>query len=113
MVAEVFYREFGRLLQEARSKGPKHLTQAALAEAVGLSRSSVANIEKGRQPVQLHLLVKIAEVLSIDPVTLLPRQLPQIVSNESKAAIAALQGQGASPKDIERALSHTSPRREQ
>lgn len=40
-------------------------------DAVDLSRTSITNIEKGRQPVQLHQLVKFAESLGIQPVVLL------------------------------------------
>lgn len=41
-----------------------------------LSRSSVANIEAGRQGVTLHQLYRIAEILNVEPSVLLPeRQL--------------------------------------
>jgi len=40
--------------------------------AIGLSRTSVTNIEQGRQPIQLHTLYKVAETLGVEPTTLLP-----------------------------------------
>jgi transcriptional regulator with XRE-family HTH domain len=40
--------------------------------ALGLSRTSITNIERGRQPIQLHTLYKIAEVLGVEPTALLP-----------------------------------------
>lgn len=106
MDADSFYAEFGRLLQKARrscsSRGTK-LTQADLADAVGISRASIANIERGQQRVQLHLVARMAEILSVDIVELVPR--PSLSADSDKIAVA-LQGQGASPKDIQRALVH-------
>jgi len=40
--------------------------------ALGLSRTSITNIERGRQPIQLHTLYKIADVLGVEPTALLP-----------------------------------------
>jgi len=39
----------------------KSLSQDALASAVGLTRSSISNIEKGRQKPLLHTLIDISE----------------------------------------------------
>ena len=40
-------------------------TQAELAEAVGLTRTSINNIEAGRQRVMLHMVQKIAVALTV------------------------------------------------
>lgn len=49
---------------EVRTRRELHgMTQEHLADRVGLSRASVANIECGRQAVPLHLLAKTAEAL--------------------------------------------------
>lgn len=48
------------------------MTQDRLGKLVGLSRTSITNIEKGRQNVSLHQLYRIAEVLEIKPEMLLP-----------------------------------------
>lgn len=66
----LFYEELGRRIREARSA--KGLTQAQLGQAVGLSRASVANIERGYQQISLHHLSQAAEVLGISVQTLLP-----------------------------------------
>ncbi|GAA3012863.1 hypothetical protein GCM10010483_67130 [Actinokineospora diospyrosa] len=42
------------------------MTQTELGERLGLTRSSVANIEAGRQRVQLHVLVQAAVALSTE-----------------------------------------------
>jgi transcriptional regulator with XRE-family HTH domain len=107
MKIDPFYAEFGQLLQNARRspKGTK-LTQSDLADAVGLSRSSVANIEKGRQPVQLHLVVRMAQVLGVDISELIPRQPSPVISEESKLMRDALQQQGAPLDLLDRLRSH-------
>lgn len=69
---ELFYREFGRNLKDFRGKA--HLTQSELAERVGLSRTSVTNIEVGRQKIPLHLLYTLAASLGVEPALLLPRK---------------------------------------
>lgn len=61
---------FGALLQEKRRQ--RKFTQEELAQRIGLGRTSVTNIEKGRQPVTLQILFDIAQALGIPPAELLP-----------------------------------------
>ncbi len=63
-------RLFGQLLAKKRSEGK--LSQESLAKAVGLTRTSITNIERGRQPVNLHTLYLIADILRLDVADLLP-----------------------------------------
>ena len=56
-----FYGRFGQQLRQARIAAG--LSQADLAVAIGLTRTSVSNIEKGRQKVLLHTFGKILETL--------------------------------------------------
>ena len=65
------YLTFGRLvrLHRARLDG---MTQEKLGRRIGLSRPSVANIERGRQHVALHQIFAIAAALRVQPETLLP-----------------------------------------
>jgi transcriptional regulator with XRE-family HTH domain len=65
-----FYSEFGRRLQQARRAA--HVTQAELARGIGLSRTSVANIENGRQPVYIHTFVALTKALGASIETLMP-----------------------------------------
>lgn len=69
-----FYREFGKKLSQLR--GAAKITQAALAQAVGLSRTSIVNIEKGRQPVPIDLAVRLATCLDKSLVDLIPGIVP-------------------------------------
>lgn len=48
------------------------MSQQAFAKAVGLSRTSVTNIERGRQPVSLHTLYSMADILRVEVFDLLP-----------------------------------------
>lgn len=69
------YADFGKRLREARQKAS--LTQEVLGQHVGLTRTSITNIEAGRQPVNLDLLYRLAAALQSDPRDLLPARSPQ------------------------------------
>ena len=70
MLEKQLYKSFGTLVSEKRRRAK--LTQHDLAQALGLSRASVANIERGKQPIQLHSIFKIASVLHVDVRELIP-----------------------------------------
>jgi DNA-binding XRE family transcriptional regulator len=65
-----FYVAFGKKLAEARRAAK--VTQEALSKSVGLSRTSIVNIEKGRQPVHLQLVAKMATSLGTTVAHLIP-----------------------------------------
>lgn len=67
----VLYRAIGEAVRLARHKS--RLTQAILAEAVGVTRTSIVNIEAGRQRLPIDLLYDIADILGIQAADLLPR----------------------------------------
>lgn len=67
-----FYIEFGRIIRQRRSLDGIQLSQEELAKRVGLSRTSITNIEKGRQQVPLHMLLSFADALGMEPSKLLP-----------------------------------------
>jgi transcriptional regulator with XRE-family HTH domain len=62
--------EFGSRLRERRQEAG--MSQETLAETAGLSRTSVVNIEKGRQGVSLGTLYRLANALACDCADLLP-----------------------------------------
>ncbi len=68
---QAFYTELGHRIREAREKS--HLTQETLAKMVSLTRTSVTNIEKGRQQLLVHTLVEISKALQVSPESLLPQ----------------------------------------
>lgn len=68
---DLIYQEFGLTLSGERRR--KRMSQAQFAGKVGLSRTSVTNIERGRQPIQLYQLYLFASVLQVDVMNLLPK----------------------------------------
>jgi len=67
---EDFYQEVGRRVKSARKA--RSLTQQALASLVSLTRTSITNIEKGRQKILLHTLADLAMALHVEYAALLP-----------------------------------------
>ena len=65
------YRLFGSRVRALREE--KNVTQDELAKRVDLSRTSITNIERGRQRVLLHQMVGIAQALDADPTELIPK----------------------------------------
>lgn len=61
---------FGTRLRAVRND--RGLKQDDVAKAAGLSRTSVVNIEAGRQGVALGTLFRLAEALGVAPAELLP-----------------------------------------
>jgi transcriptional regulator with XRE-family HTH domain len=64
------YAQFGRQLRAARSEAK--LTQQEVAERVGLTRTSVTNIERGMQHINLRQLYLLAAAVGLHPIHLLP-----------------------------------------
>lgn len=69
LAAEV-YSSIGARIRTTRQQ--RGLTQQALADAVELTRTSINNIEFGRQRLSIQMLYDIAEVLHVAPKSLLP-----------------------------------------
>ena|SRR2546428_8114211 len=74
------YQQLGKRLQELRRK--KRLTQSRLAELVALNRTSITNIEKGRQKILVHTLCDLAEALGVHPNQLLPEQVTTTTASD-------------------------------
>ena len=68
---EPIYAEIGRLIRDRRIA--LGLSQTGLANALTISRPSLANIEVGRQRVYIHHLFEIAKILRTAPGFLVPR----------------------------------------
>jgi transcriptional regulator with XRE-family HTH domain len=71
---EGFYEQFGSRVRKAR----RHIgmSQEELGYLVGLNRSSISNVELGRQRVALHMLMQFATALAVEPADLLPGDPP-------------------------------------
>ena len=70
MKREDVYRAFGAKLSVLRRR--VRLSQSDLGRLVGLSRTSITNIETGRQAVQLHQVLELAAILDVAVTDLLP-----------------------------------------
>ncbi|WP_354298062.1 helix-turn-helix transcriptional regulator [Phenylobacterium koreense] len=66
MVTDPRYLDFGEAMALRRDQ--LKMTQAQLASRVGMSRASIANIERGRQNVLLHHACDIATALGLSQV---------------------------------------------
>lgn len=69
-MVDISYIALGERVRSLREK--RHLTQEALADQVGLSRTSVTNIERGRQAVLVHQLLLFARALDAKLTELVP-----------------------------------------
>ncbi len=56
--------------------------QEELAEAIGMQRTSVANIESGRQKTPLHVLYKLCALFDVEVALILPK-VDEVVKDES------------------------------
>ncbi len=73
-----FYEEVGRRIRDARRRHKPVLTQDGLANLVGLTRTSITNVEKGRQKCLLHTLADIALALHVEVASLIPAPTTEI-----------------------------------
>jgi transcriptional regulator with XRE-family HTH domain len=102
MGSEADFDQFvGSRLRELRIA--RGLTQDQVARPLGLARTSVTNIEAGRQPASGWLLWRIAQLLSTEVAALLPESpdplppeavLPNDLTPKSRDVINRLSGQG-------------------
>lgn len=67
---ELLYRRIGERLKHRREE--LGLKQGQLAEAVGLLRTSITNIESGRQRPPIHLLYALCAALNLEAADVLP-----------------------------------------
>lgn len=77
------YRAFG--VGVARRRRELHLTQQQVSNAIGTSRATVANVEKGKHKLPLHQVYRLTLALGLrDVATLLP-PLPAGAAEEFSA----------------------------
>ena len=91
---ERLYAEFGALVAAHRQR-LEGMTQAELGRRIGLSRTSVTNIEQGRHRVSLHQFLCIASALEVAPEAL----LPHLLRKQPVSRMADLLPEGL-PKDL-------------
>jgi transcriptional regulator with XRE-family HTH domain len=67
---KLLYQAIGRLVRAQRES--KGISQATLAEAVELTRTSITNLEAGNQQIPVHVLIKLAGALDVSVDDLVP-----------------------------------------
>jgi transcriptional regulator with XRE-family HTH domain len=104
------YTEIGRAIS-ARRRIFKW-TQADLAQRVGMSRASIANIEVGRQRLLVHQLYLLAAVLKLDdPHMLMPMASPAQAVPKSPIGGAPLTQRQRDQVDLFISRSFAAPER--
>ena len=90
-----------------------NLTQQTLAERVGLSRASLANIETGRQKILLHYLYRIAAALRVSRIEeLLPTNVqPTEFSKPEDLAIGGDTLNEKQKAEVEAFFAKSTPKR--
>jgi transcriptional regulator with XRE-family HTH domain len=81
---DVIYRAFGEIV--AKRRRDAGLKQGAFAKRIGLSRTSVTNIERGRQAVNLHTVYLMADAVGRDVSDLLPASPTPLIQSEFNRA---------------------------
>ncbi len=76
MDSAVNYRYIGQRLKEARKR--RHLTQAAVAEQLGIHPNSYGNFERAAENISLSMLIRCCTVLGISPGDLLNNCTPDL-----------------------------------
>lgn len=100
MALENFYPIFGRRLAAVRKA--KGLTQVQVAEAVKMSRASVANVEAGKQRVFLDQVYDLASAVGLDGLNDL---LPEFVQKQpGERIVLKLTGATNLSREQERSL---------
>lgn len=107
--SQVMYATLGKNIRQVRELATPKVSQAKLAERVGVSRVSVVNIEAGRQHAPVHLLWNIAKALDTDLTRLIPKR-SDLIQDENPAALdrafaAVIDGFSSGDDAIKRRLS--------
>jgi transcriptional regulator with XRE-family HTH domain len=80
------YRAFGRAVATRRRAIRK--TQETIANQIGISRASLANIERGKQRVFLHQVLALANALGLQSAhEIIPARAIAPVQNAKKAKV--------------------------
>ena len=103
-VAKIYELIGARIGQLRRQRPQGDMSQSQLAQAVGMSRGSVANIELGSQRPPVHTLWLIARALGVEPRTLLPND----ADLEGTNALHQGEGQPLEPS-VERVVRELGP----
>lgn len=100
--ADAFYHALGRAIKQRRES--LNLTQSELGDELGLSRTSITNIERGRQRLLIDQFCRLAEVLRCHRDELLSEAL-EISAADKKRKAASLDAVPATVAEFVESLS--------
>lgn len=66
---DIDYRKIGRRFRAAREQ--QHMTQAQIAELLGIAENSYSNMERGQQKLSLRRVIELCVILRVKPGTIL------------------------------------------
>jgi transcriptional regulator with XRE-family HTH domain len=101
--SEQIYHQIGNLIRAKRRATRPMLTQEELAHRVHLKRTSITNIERGRQKLLVHTLFEIAAALDVAPSALIPS------TKENGDTIRELKGLKPDEREFARSVFSKSP----
>lgn len=87
MTYAYIYEEFGNQLRNIRER--LGMTQQQLADSSDFSRTSISNIESGKQRILLHQMYEFADILNVPSTELLPTTLhtPRTLRRKALSAL--------------------------
>ncbi|MFD0882968.1 helix-turn-helix transcriptional regulator [Streptosporangium algeriense] len=95
---KALYTEIGNRVRLARKESGRN--QADLAAVTGLTRSSIANLEAGRQRPPVHIILLIAQALQVPASRLLPTGDELVSFATIQTPELDLEGQSSSAHDF-------------
>lgn len=87
------YEQVGKRVHAARAR--LGISQETLAKLVFLTRTSITNIERGRQRILLHTLMELASALRVPVTSLLPDPAPPVGPERAKIIVQEMSDKGA------------------
>ena len=88
MLKEAVYEKIGSKIRDVRKD--RGLNQADIATALDMTRTTITHIETGRQTLQVHQLILIADALDVPIMELLELDLDALRRTSSAASAEEL-----------------------
>lgn len=112
--SDVLYEKIGKRIKELREGSEAQMSQQQLADILGLTRTSITNIEQGNQKITLDTVYKFCEHFRIDVAEFLPAVDSVVVPEQSVHVEIGDKWHELTPKVgavVKRLTSHSTKRR--
>ena len=77
----------GARIKQLRRMQTPEMNQEKLGEALGLTRTSITNIEKGKQKLTVDTLYKLCDIFSVEVTDLIPTFASVAIAQETKVVV--------------------------